>query len=596
LGLRVNPIFNYVSLALLGIGIGLVSLLLGAVMFGTPLFLTYLGYPMLLLLNLLPPVILIFLLYFISGRPWIAFIFPAFFVILASLIHFVKVQIRGDPLLATDILIVREAVVVVQSYTIPLNWKLFFAIGALVCGALFSIFMLKHKIVCKKFRIISSVVTAALCVTLYSAVYTNDRVYEQNSVEMELTQWSMARDFISRGFLFPYISSMQDFGPALFPGRHLPYWYDKDEARQMLQSFGDTAIPPDGKVNIISIMLEAYADLSVFEVLDFTVDVYAPLHRIQAESVSGNLIANVFGGATIDTERLFLTGNTQLTSFVGATNSFVRFLRNQGFYTEGLHVGDMWFYDRRPVNAHLGFENYFFLEDFPEGNRSDEFFFPTVLDLYMNRNRSVPYFSFNVSYQNHGPYPCWETSEPYFINRGELSDSSFNILNNYLTGIYDTNRRLEEFINALRYDPEPVVVVAFGDHMPWLGHAHSVYLELGINIDGSTPEGFLNFHSLPYFIWANYAARELIGHDFVGEGRSFSPAFLMGEAFSLLGWEGEAYMKALRELQETIDVISPLLGVFRENGEITRELSPEGEYQFRRLRAMEIFRRTNFFN
>jgi hypothetical protein len=131
--------------------------------------------------------------------------------------------------------------------------------------------------------------------------------------------------------------------------------------------------------------------------------------------------------------------------------------------------------------------------------------------------------------------------------------------------------------------------------MPWLGHGHSVYHELGINIDSTTAEGFLNFHSLPAFIWANNAARELVGHDFVGELGSFSPAFLMGELFELLSWEGEAYMKALRELQQTIDVINPLLGIYRENGEVTMELSPEGEQQLRRLRSMEIYRRINFF-
>ena len=215
--------------------------------------------------------------------------------------------------------------------------------------------------------------------------------------------------------------------------------------------------------------------------------------------------------------------------------------------------------------------------------------------MYQNRDRSRPYFSYNLTYQNHGPYPSWITQEPYKINQGNLSDESFNILNNYLTGIYDTNRHMEAFINALRYDPDPVVVVLFGDHKPWLGNGHSVYHELGINIDGSTEEGFLNFFSTPYMIWANYAAREAVGFDFIGQGRSFSPGFLMVEVFSLLGWEGEGFMKVLRELMETIDVIHAPLGKFRENGVITQELSPQAYQMLRNLRIMEIYRRLNFF-
>ena len=592
---RTCPVFNYAVLFLLSIGVGLTSLLLGAVVFGFPLFLTYLEYPSILLLNLLPPVLLIFLLYFISGRAWIAFSFPAAFTIIISIAHFIKVQFRGDPLVATDIFFIREGLAAGSGYTLDLNWKIIFAILVLITGVLISVFLLKYKISGKKFRIISSVAAAAVCVTLYSAVFINDSIHERTGVDMELTEWSMSRDFISKGFLYPFINSIPDVINVIFPGRDLPDWYDEDMARELFAQFTNADIPPEKTVNIITIMLEAYSDLSRFDVLDFKVDVYAPFHRLQAESISGMLVCNVFGGLTIDTERLFLSGNTQLSPFPAPTNTFVQFLRSQGFHTEGFHAGDMWFYDRRPINMNLGFDNFLFIDDFPEGNRTDSFFFPTVLDMYLSRERGVPYFSYNLTYQNHGPYPSWVTQEPYMINRGSLSDESFNILNNYLTGIYDTNRHIEEFINALRHDPDPVVVVLFGDHKPWLGNGHSVYHELGINIDGTTDEGFLNFFSTPYIIWANYAAREAVGHDFVGNGRSFSPGFLMVEVFSLLSWDGESYMQALRNFMETVDIIHAPLGKFRENGVITRQLSPDVEQQYRNLRMMEIYRRLNFF-
>ena len=592
---RTCPVFNYAALFLLSCGVGLTSLLLGAVVFGFPLFLTYLEYPSILLLNLLPPVLLTFFLYFISGRAWIAFSFPAAFTIFISIAHFIKVQFRGDPLVATDIFFIREGLIAGSGYSLDLNWKIIVALLVLITGVLISVFLLKYKISGKKFRIISSVAAAAVCVTLYSAVYLNDNIHERTGVDMELTEWSMSRDFISKGFLYPFINSIPDVINVIFPGRDLPDWYDEDIARELFAQFNDADIPPEKTVNIISIMLEAYTDLSRFDVLDFAVDVYAPFHRLQAESISGMLVCNVFGGLTIDTERLFLSGNTQLSPFSVPTNTFVHFLRSQGFYTEGFHAGDMWFYDRRPINMNLGFENFLFIDDFPDGNRTDSFFFPTVLYMYLSRDRSVPYFSYNLTYQNHGPYPSCVTQEPYMINRGSLSEESFNILNNYLTGIYDTNRHIEEFINALRHDPDPVVVVLFGDHKPWLGNGHSVYHELGINIDGTTDEGFLNFFSTPYIIWANYAAREVIGHDFIGQGRSFSPGFLMVEVFSLLNWEGESYMQAMRSVMETIDVIHAPLGKFRENGVITRELSPESDRLLRNLRMMEIYRRLNFF-
>jgi phosphoglycerol transferase MdoB-like AlkP superfamily enzyme len=592
LTLRQSVVFNCIMLALLGIGVGLLSLLLGATVFGLPMFWSYFDTPMILLLNLLPPVVLIFLVYFISGRAWAAFSFPAFLTILLSVVQFFKVQLRGDPFIISDIEFMREAGAVVTDYSLSMNWKIYFAAASFIFGVLFCVFMLKYIVKPARARIIASVATAAVSMVLYMAVYSNTDIYAEVIPETLETRWSVTRNFTAKGFIYPFIHTME--GALREMRGRIPDWYDEQMARQALESFGRSDIPDDKKVNVIAIMLEAFSDLSQFDVLDFLVDVYGPLHRIQEESVSGMVVTNVFAGGTIDTERLFVTGNTRLTNFRSPTNSYVFYLRSQGYFTQGFHAGHKWFYDRDSVNLLLGFDEYFFIEDFPHGNRTDAFFFPAVRELYMSRDRGVPYFSFNLSYQNHGGYVSTRTSEPYVISREGLSDESFFILNNYLSGIFDTIQRIEAFIDMLRDDPDPVVVLMFGDHMPWLGNSSSVYRELGINIDIGTDEGFLNFHSTPYFIWANDTAKAALGNDFTGYGGSFSPSFLMGELFRQCSWEGDGYMKALRELQASIDIINTPRGMMRENGVLTDTLSPEGDAAFRNLRMIEIYRLNSF--
>jgi len=549
---------------------------------------------MIVLLNLLPPVMLMLTLYFLSGRAWIAFSIPASFVLVISMVHFFKVQLRGDPLLVSDILYIREAGTILSYYTLTMNWKIYLATAAFVFGTAFSALALKHQPKIAPFRIVASVVAIGLSVLLYTAVYANADIYTELIPFDAETEWSFARNYMSKGFLYPFINNIES---ALEEIRgSIPFWYDEQEARLALESFGNTDIPDDKKVNIISIMLEAYTDLSRFGVLEFEGDVYGPLHRLQEESVSGMLVTNVFGGGTIDTERLFLTGNTRLTNFRSPTNSFVHYLKSQGFHAEGLHSGDKWFYDRRPINTLLGLDTYYFLEDYEQGSRTDAFFFPAVMDLYKARDTGKPYFSFNLSYQNHGAYNSTKTSQPWLIARNGMSDESFFILNNYLTGIQDTNVHIENFIDSLRADPVPVVVLMFGDHMPWLGNQSSVYLELGINIDASTDEGYINYYSTEYFIWANDAAKEALGNDFTGDGGSFSPSFLLGEVFRLCSWEGEGYMQALRELQPIIDVINMPVVKVRDNGVLTLmdDLSPESLAAYRRLRGMEIYRLNHF--
>ena len=590
--LRQNATFNYIMLTFAGICAGLTSLLLGATVFGLSAFWLYFSSPMVILLNLLPPILLILLFYFISGRAWIAFTIPSFFTLIFSLIHFFKVQIRGDPFVVSDLLLIREVSDIIAPYSLTMNWKVYLAIIGFVCGVAFSIFFLKHKPKRGLFRIIASVAAAAVCFVLYTAVYTNQKLYSTTTGDATVNEWSPTRKYIAKGFLYPFIHGIKDT-IADARGQN-PDWYDAEEARRMLESYDNTDIPEGKKVNIIVVMLESYSDLSCFDSLDFKSDVYGPLHRLEEESVTGKVVTNTFSGGTTDAERLFLTGNTRLTSFTSPSNSYIRYLRSQGYYTEGLHSGDMWFYDRRPVNAQLGFENYYFLEDYENGSRYDWFFFPAVATLYKERDAGKPYFSYNLSYQNHGPYDSVKTREPYYIERNGMSDESFNILNNYLIGISDTTKRIETFIDELRDDAEPVVVVVFGDHMPWLGNLNSVYLELGVNIDRGSEEGYLNYYSTPYIIWANDAAKAVLGSDFTGEGGSFSPCFLMGEVFEQCSWEGEGYMQALRELQESIDVINAPLPMYRENGALTDKLTPESAAALQRLRMMEIYRRSNF--
>ena len=599
-----KPLLNYVMLLLMGIGIGKLSLLLGAATFGLPMFWSYFSAPSVLLLNMLPPVLLLFLLYFISGRAWIAYSITSFFVLLLSAVQYFKVQIRGDPFVASDLALIRETLNITNYYELVPGPRIFIAVAAFIAGILFSVFFLKYKVRKAPLRIGASIGLAAMLALLYIFVYSDSELYDRKEGGFDANPWSFTERFVSRGFVYPFTHSIKYAFPIA------PEGFNRDEARQMLAEFTQGVIPEDRKVNLISIMLESYTDLSAFGVLDFIIDVYGPLHRIQAEAISGMMVNNVSIGKTIDTERLFLTGYTRLSNFgpaavnyflylfsehfTSAVNSYVHYLNSQGFHTEGFAAVAGWFYNREAVNRHLGFQRYYFLEHFEDSDQSDEFFFAAIKALYEARDRNIPYFSFNLSAQNHGPYDTTGTWEPHIIEQGGLSDEAFFILNNYLQGIFDTTWRLAGFIEWLRHDPDPVVVVVAGDHMPWMGNDNFVYAELGINVDIGTEEGFLNFFSTPYFIWANHAAREVLGHDFAGEGGSFSPSFLMGEVFRQISWDGDSYMQALRELKETIDVISAPTGIFREDGLLTPTLSPEGRKAYLRFRHMEFYRLHNF--
>lgn len=588
-GFRHSRVITTAGLVLLGMGTGIVSLLLGASVFGMPMFLSYFSSPLLILLSLLPPVLLTLFLYCVSGRAWTGFLVPALVILTLSLISYFKMQVRAAPLYYTDFQLANEAGNTITGYSFIYNWKVWVAAAYIIVGTIAAFLLLKHKPPVK-LRLIGAAVVTTACVLLFSFVYTNNKVYASAKGSYEINPWSKAEQYIVRGFVFPFLSSTNDAAPQK------PDGYDKFDAAEALAEYGSDVIPEGKKVNVVSVMLESYADFSVFDAVDFNMDVYGPLHELQQESVHGSLVDNVFAGGTINTERSFLTGYTALDNFTSPENSYVYYFREQGYHTEGFHAGDSWFYDRKQANANIGFDRYYFLEDYEEANRWDGFFFSTVLSLYEARDPDTPYFAYNLSYQNHGPYDAEKTSDTAYIMRGSLTDKSYNILNNYLEGVYNTTQHISDLIDYFRGRSEPVVVVLFGDHKPWLGDDSSVYKELGINIDQSTEEGFYNFYATPYIIWANDAAKSALDNDFTGFGGDFSPCFLMNKLFEECGFGGNAFMKAADALRENITVVNTATGYFAENGVLTAALSADNDRVYKNYMKIEYYWQHNFTN
>ena len=124
----------WLAFALTGLGfcVGVLTLMLAATAYlklnSTDLFLSYfLLEPMLLLLNVLPPILLIWFFYFLTRRAWAAFLGSFLPCVGLALVNYFKIRLRGDPLLAADLRLVTEAGGIVGHYQLDLA-------GVAVCG------------------------------------------------------------------------------------------------------------------------------------------------------------------------------------------------------------------------------------------------------------------------------------------------------------------------------------------------------------------------------------------------------------------------------------------------------------------------------
>ena len=592
----------WLALALTGLGccIGGLSLFFAATAYvklnSMALLYSYLANPLILFLNLLPPVLLVWLFYFLTRRAWVGFLGGFLPTMGVALANYFKIRLRSDPLLATDLRLAAEAGDIVGNYQLDLTWLVWFALGCFLAGLLFSIFLMPNGLGGWKNRAFGAASCLALMGVALVALFLNSQVYRKTANERFINPWSDVEVFVSKGCVYPFLYSFRDMFPTP------PEGYNEKEAAALLGQYPDADIPEDKKVSVMGIMLEAFCDLTDFPALagqEAVAQVYQPWHELEAQSVSGNLLTNIFAGGTVDSEWAFLTGYSQHDEFRKDTDSYVWYLKNQGYRTFGSHPGYGWFYNRQNVNQYLGFDEYWFTENHygdlvdPTSAiyNSDHLLVRELLEQLEERTEDGPCFSFSVSYQNHGPYEWTYTAGEEYLSPAAtgFGEETCHVWNNYLKGVSDTIDAMVELTRGLEELEEPVVLVLFGDHKPWGGNGNSAYSGIGANFDISTLEGFYDYYATPYLIWANSAAKAVFGNDFTGEGGDFSPCFLMTEVFDRCGWQGPGFM----ELSRQVRGVTPLVhsqGLYLQDGGIVNALGQEQDALIRAFRSAQYYR------
>ena len=263
--------------------------------------------PMLWYLNLLPGVILIWLFYFLLGRCWLAYLAAALTMLGLTAANYYKIQLRGDPLLASDLALISEA--------------------GDMAGLLLALLLLpRRRTIRRDLRLFGLFSAIAVAATAFWGLYCNEDLYEQTQAGEDLVNpWIDAEAYLSHGAAYAFLYTVQDLVP------HPPERYDPQAAQAILESYAEADIPEEA--------VQA---------------VYEPWHQLEEESVSGNLLTNIFAGGTVDTEWGFLTGYSQHQDFTKATDSYVWYFDRQGYQTRGGHPGFGWFYDRENVNRAPG--------------------------------------------------------------------------------------------------------------------------------------------------------------------------------------------------------------------------------------------------
>ena len=536
--------------------------------------------PLLLLLNWLPIALLCAALGFALANPMYGAAVVGLITGVMSLINRVKITMRSEPFVPRDIVLVKEAADAMGNYDLSLPWAQAGVLLLLILLFVAAGILLPPKKPEKKrglVRAAACLLCLLLLVGLVAFVYSSDAVYESFETEKPYDSCAVADEL---GFPYYFCYHFSTMSVAK------PEGFDRAEAESWEQ---DYEAPEDAaELNVVFVMNEAFSDILnedvfVFPEGEHPMSVYNELAAGE-NAYAGHIVIPYFGGGTADTEFDVATGmqtnllnpnSPSLTAFrcvERPMESLYRVFGSEGYTTSFMHPGDGWFYGRDEVYELLGAQEIYFADDMEgleyKGEWVTDASFAKLIEQRFEDSVSsgVPDFTYAVTIQNHmsytedkyGDYAC-----PKVETTVELSPEVQTAVDVYAEGIRDANAMLKELTEFYSAQSEPVLLVFFGDHLPYLCDNRAGYRELGLAAaDASGAEDPFAAYTAPYLIWCNEAGAELLDFDRaiesleLPESGRMSACYLGAAVLELTGrGEASSWFGFLNEARRELPVI-----------------------------------------
>ena len=362
-----------------------------------------------------------------------------------------------------------------------------------------------------------------------------------------------------------------------------PEDYSRGQVLELMESYpteaGDPAARP---TNIIVVMNESFADLTIFEGLEVSEDPTPFLHSMKENTVRGWMYSPVTGGGTASVEFEYLTGFStifqpphtvayQLYAEEGMP-SLAALAGSVGYDSTAFHPYKSSGWNRPIVYEDMRFDHQLYEEDVTDPYLirryvSDQSDYETLYSI-TDRAEGDPAFIFNVTMQNHSSYAQGWNNLEKTVTLSTEQRTADTTAEQYLALMRASDDALRDLIAHYEQSPEPTMIVFFGDHQPPLKNAFYEQL-YGKPLDQRTTEEVLKQYATPFFLWTNYDIQER-------EDVVLSPNYLGVLTAKAAGLPLTGFMSFLSQLYEELPVITPV-GIITGDGQAVKreELTEE---------------------
>lgn len=561
--------------------------------------------PRTLLLNYILYWVFYGIVYVCSGSLRLPMLIVNPIVFLLSMTNYYVMLFRGTPFVPMDFLSIGTAAQVATGYDYSLSHLQVIAI-LLLCFIL----IVGNRLRTPKVRLELQIATRVFFGTLSACVigiYLFTNLYADAGLKPDY--WNQARGYRRTGVVLNFCLNTKYLfvsEPKNYAVSEIPALVTDPLEGATVDELG--LIPaidaPTKTPNIICIMNESLSDLSVLGDVQTNIPYLPYLNNLTENTVRGNLAISVIGGGTSNSEFEFLTG-TPMAFFPTGSNAYTLYVKSpketlvsaleqMGYNSSAFHPYYSGGWNRVAVYDHFGFDRTRFWEDIipthilhqyqTGGNStallqqlveeiypgegvllrqyvSDSYNYRDLIQQYENRDRSQPFFLFNVTMQNHGGYtarPDVFDGDVYITGLPEGSapvedvTTAYPKANQYLSLMKYSDEAIAELIAYFEQQEEPTVICLFGDHQPSIEEDYIKAL-LGVKDLYNTPvEITQKRYTTPFVIWANYDIPEQ-------EIPLLSANYLSSYVMKVAGMteaEMPVYNQYLLKLSETLPVIN----------------------------------------
>lgn len=475
------------------------------------------------------------------------------------------ISFRGMALSGADLFSIGTAMSVASSYTYEVDWTIFMEVVLTFGICLISMKLRGTRILTPVMRLAILLIWSLTAGSYYYVCCRTDFLEEH---EIRSTGFTHQLRYKQYDMIFTTLTT------CFYLSVDKPESYSLEKVKEIAEPYREKNDPQENKEenedeaekqpNLIVIMNESFADYeNIGNGLDLSEDCMPFLHSLTENTIKGYAYASIFGGNTPNSEYEFLTGNTMgflpessvgFHLFVrGELPSMVSNLKEEGYSALAMHPYRGTNYRRHIVYPQLGFDTYYTRDDFskPQYIRSyisDKTLAKRIVSEYEKQKEDdAPFFSYNVTVQNHGDYYAKNTRNLDMFIEVENPEVDQTRTEIYVNLIRESDRVLEYLVETFQAEDEPTVILMFGDHQANLGDDTYEYL-LGKPEEELTAEERMEKYKVPFVIWANYdISEETI--------EKTSLNYLYSILADRLGFPMTGYQKYLMDLQEEIPVL-----------------------------------------